>query len=113
MNTFTLEGWCKDDHAKRALPIERIHFKINDEYHLLLEQAEEELQENHNPEKYVPIDISTMELSTSNDCGSLKDCKIRVYIRNDDQRGQFHLVGHRELDNCLVYSNAVMIDQLG
>ncbi|CAD5202420.1 hypothetical protein [Pseudomonas sp. FEN] len=41
------------------------------------------------------------------------DSQFRVYLSARDQRGQLHLVGHRESDGSLVYSNAVMIDQLG
>jgi len=42
--------------------------------------------------------------------GPLSDCQMRVYIHNE--RGQFHLVGHRASDGSLIYSNAVLIDQL-
>ncbi|MRI34031.1 hypothetical protein EOPP23_13625 [Endozoicomonas sp. OPT23] len=113
MNTLTLEGWCKAEGSGQACPIEQIHFRVDEDCRLLLEKAEEELQESTQSETFVPIDMTTMELATSNDCGELKDCKIRVYLRNNDQRGQFHLVANRVSDDCLVYTNAVMIDQLG
>ncbi|MCY1558702.1 hypothetical protein D9M68_956600 [compost metagenome] len=53
-----------------------------------------------------------MELSTPEECGPLSDIQWRVYL-DADERGQFHLVGHRASDGGLVYTNAVMIDQLG
>jgi len=54
-----------------------------------------------------------MELITPEECGPLSDCQLRVYLSAGDQRGQFHLVGHRASDGSLIYTNAVMIDQLG
>jgi hypothetical protein len=35
---------------------------------------------------------------------------MRVYL--SAERGQFHLVGHRASDGSLIYTNAVLIDQL-
>ena len=113
MNALTLEGWCKAEGSSQACPIEVIHFRVNDHCHKLLEQAEEQLQQSPQPEIIVPIDISTMELQTSDDCGALKDCRLRVYLSPMGERGHFHLVANRVEDNGLVYTNAVMVDQLG
>jgi len=52
-------------------------------------------------------------LVTPQECGPLSDCRLRVYLSAGDERGQFHLVGHRASDGSLIYTNAVMIDQLG
>ncbi len=60
----------------------------------------------------VDLDMSTMELITPQECGPLADYRYRVYL-SQDQRGQFHLVGHRASDGSLVYTNAVIVDQLG
>ncbi|MNJ76923.1 hypothetical protein D3C77_743100 [compost metagenome] len=61
----------------------------------------------------IAADMEHMELITPSECGSLSDLQFRVYLSRDDERGQFHLVGHRESDGSLVYTNSVMIDQLG
>ncbi|WP_419535528.1 hypothetical protein [Endozoicomonas sp.] len=113
MNTFTIEGWKKSQPSSSPIPIEMLHFRINDHYHLILEQAEETLLENGQDDMMIDIDISTMELETSKDCGGLADCQLRVYLSRDYQRGHFHLVGHSAIDGSLIYSNAVMVDQLG
>ena len=113
MNTFTLESWCKETGELYSSPIGHIHFRINENCRLLLEEAEIALQETHKPEAFVPIDMSTMELETPPECGRLSDCQLRVYLRPSDDRGQFHLVAHRAMDGSLIYSNAVMVDQLG
>ncbi|MNO05938.1 hypothetical protein D3C81_2275160 [compost metagenome] len=60
----------------------------------------------------VDVDMATLGLKIPDACGALSDCQFRVYL-SDDQRGQFHLVGHLARDGSLIYSNAVMIDQLG
>ena len=112
MNTMTLDGWLKQDNLAKPTHIDSIHFHVSDECHLQLEGAEEELQRNHQAETFIDVDIDSMELRTSTECGPLADCQFRVYL-NADNRGHFHLVGHRSSDNSLVYSNAVMVDQLG
>nr|WP_319527900.1 hypothetical protein [Pseudomonas laurentiana] len=113
MNTLTIEGWCKT--SSEAVPIElgQIHFHVSGADHVRLEQAEEQLKKNNAPEVMVDVDISQMELIMPPECGPLSDCQFRVYLSARDQRGQFHLVGHRATDGALVYSNAVMVDQLG
>lgn len=112
MNTLTIEGWCKASGAKQSTPMGQFHFYVSEPDHLRLEQAEERLQQTHEPEAMVDADMSTMELVTPAECGPLADCRWRVYL-DADQRGQFHLVGHRASDGSLVYTNAVMVDQLG
>lgn len=113
MNTLTLEGWCKAEDSLTACPVEQIHFHIDELSRRLLEQAEEDLHHSQDTECFVPADLSTLELEVSDDLGELTDCQFRVYLRPFDQRGQFHLVGQRVLDHSLVYTNAVMVDQLG
>ena len=113
MNTLTIEGWKKAQRTSKAVPVEMIHFRVNEHYHLLLEQAEEALLENGQNEMLIDIDISTMELKTSKDCGNLTDCQLRVYLSKENQRGHFHLVGRSISDGSLIYSNAIMVDQLG
>lgn len=113
MNTLTIEGWCKPDAGARSQPIGMLHFRVAENYHLLMEQAEETMQQSQENEQLIDVDIDTMELETPAVIGSLTDCQYRVYLGPDDQRGRFHLVAHRASDNALVYSNSVMIDQLG
>ena len=112
MNTFQLEGWRRDAGARVSIPIESMRFHIDERCHLRLEAAEERLQRYQEPELLIEVDMGSLELETSSDCGPLADCHVRVYLDNDD-RGQFHLVGHRASDHSLVYSNAVMVDLLG
>lgn len=113
MNTLTLEGWYKQPGTDNPQPIECIHFRVSEECHLRLEAAEEQLQKTQQPEVFVDLDMSALELETSTDCGPLRDCQLRVYLHPLNSRGHFHLVGHKTSDNSLVYSNAVMVDQLG
>ena len=113
MNTFTIEGWKKSPGASSPTPINNLHFRINDHYHLLLEQAEESLQDSGKEDVMFDIDMETIELQLPVECGKLSNCQLRVYLSQETQRGQFHLVGHCAKDNSLFYSNAMMIDQLG
>ncbi|MDA7088457.1 hypothetical protein PH586_18920 [Pseudomonas sp. SA3-5] len=112
MNTLTIEGWCKASGATKSTPVGSFHFRVSEPDHLRLEQAEERLQKAHEAETLVDADVTELELSLPEECSPLSDCQWRVYL-DADQRGHFHLVGHRASDGGLVYTNAVMIDQLG
>ena len=113
MNTMTLDGWCKPDGAPKSMPIGMIHFRISEQDHLKLEQAEDQLHNSTTKEAMLPLDMAHMELETPTDCGPLADCQARIYLSPDNDRGQFHLVGHRASDGSLIYTNSVMVDQLG
>ncbi|KXG80089.1 hypothetical protein [Pseudomonas mosselii] len=111
MSTLTIEGWCKSDGDRRSSPVGDIHFDIQGPTHTALEQAEERLQQSHEPEAMVDVDMDTLNLVLPEGYGPLADCRLRVYLSNDE-RGQFHLVGHRASDGSLIYTNAVLIAQL-
>ncbi|MDD2046172.1 hypothetical protein [Pseudomonas putida] len=111
MSTLTIEGWCKRNGEQKSTPVGDIHFDILGANHTRLEQAEERLQNSHEPEAMVDVDMPSLNLVIPEGYGPLADCQLRVYL-DQDQRGQFHLVGHRASDGSLIYSNAVLIAQL-
>ena len=113
MNRLTVEGWCRKFDVEAPIPLAGIRFRISAACHLELEKAEEELEKTHAPEKFVIVDVSTLDLELPAEVGALADCQIRVYLSPLDGRGQFHLVGHRSSDGALVYTEPVMVDQLG
>ncbi|SEE94353.1 MULTISPECIES: hypothetical protein [Pseudomonas] len=110
MSALTIEGWCRTGDDKKSTPIGEIQFYVDGPLHLRLEQAEERLQKTHEPEAMVDVDMSTLDLELPEGYAPLSDCQMRVYLHSE--RGQFHLVGHRASDSSLIYSNAVLIDQL-
>ncbi|WP_097303083.1 hypothetical protein [Pseudomonas chlororaphis] len=110
MSALTIEGWCKAGNAQKSMPLGEIHFNVDGPLHLRLEEAEERLQQTHESEAMVDVDMDTMELIMPEGYSPLSDCQMRVYLQHG--RGQFHLVGHRASDGSLIYSNAVLIDQL-
>ncbi|MDP3848777.1 MAG: hypothetical protein Q8R10_20360 [Pseudomonas sp.] len=115
MNTLNIEGWCKTGADEQSTPMGFINFHVSEADHLRLEQAEVQLQTAETPEVMVAADMSTLDLITPQECGPLTDCQYRVFLSSvsTEPRGQFHLVGHRASDGSLVYTNAVMVDQLG
>ncbi|RON01651.1 hypothetical protein BK659_24370 [Pseudomonas brassicacearum] len=110
MSALTIEGWCKISGNQKSIPVGEIHFDVDGPLHLRLEEAEERLQTTHEPEAMVDVDMSSMDLVIPEGYGPLSDCQMRVYLQHS--RGQFHLVGHRASDGSLIYTNAVLIDQL-
>lgn len=111
MSTLTIEGWFKGEGDRRSTPVGDIHFDIQGVNHRKLEQAEEHLQQSHDSEAMVDVDMDSLNLVLPEGYGPLSDCRLRVYL-SDDERGQFHLVGHRASDGSLIYTNAVLIAQL-
>ncbi|SEM54023.1 hypothetical protein SAMN04487857_102516 [Pseudomonas sp. ok272] len=110
MSTLTIEGWCKVKDHQKSTPVGEIHFYVDGALHQRLEQAEEQLQQTLAPEAMVDVDLQTLSLQLPEGYGPLSDCQMRVYL--SEERGQFHLVGHRASDGSLIYTNAVLIDQL-
>lgn len=113
MNTLTIEGWCKPEGASKSTRIESLHFRVSEEAHLAMEDAEEKLQDSGTTEVFVTPDMEGLELQTSADCGELTDCKFRVYLNADDQTSNFHLVAKRVSDGALIYSDAVLVEFIG
>jgi len=109
---MTLEGWCKTSADQKPTPLEDIHFFVSDADHLRLEQAEEYLQNSGKHDIMVDADLDDLDLKMPDGYGPLSDCQYRVYLNQSDHRGHFHLVGHRASDGSLIYTNAVLIDQL-
>ncbi|AGI23108.1 hypothetical protein ACYCAX_19040 [Pseudomonas sp. MT3] len=112
MSAMTLEGWCKTRPDQKPTPLEDIHFFVSDADHLRLEHAEEYLQNSGAHDVMVDADLDNLDLKMPEGFGPLSDCQYRVYLSHGDQRGHFHLVGHRASDGSLIYTNAVLIDQL-
>ncbi len=112
MSTLTIEGWCKPDNAQRSTPLGGFRFYVGGSNHLRLEEAEVMLQKNNQQETMIDADLDELKLVPPEDCGPLSDCRFRVYLSAQEGRGQFHLVGRRASDGSLVYTNAVLIDQL-
>ncbi|WP_433737171.1 hypothetical protein [Pseudomonas putida] len=110
MSALTIEGWCKPRADQKSTPTGEIHFFVDGPLHQRLEEAEERLQSTHEREAMVDVDFDTLELRVPEGYGPLSDCQMRVYLHHE--RGQFHLVGHRASDGSLIYTNAVLIDQL-
>ncbi|VVN87935.1 hypothetical protein [Pseudomonas fluorescens] len=110
MSTLTIEGWCKASGAQKSTPVGEIHFYVDGDLHLRLEQAEEHLEKTHDSEVMVDVDMNTLDLKLPEGYGPLSDCQMRVYLH--EERGHFHLVGHQASDSSLIYTNAVLVAQL-
>ncbi|MGH8345172.1 MAG: hypothetical protein ACRES5_01180 [Pseudomonas sp.] len=110
MSALTIEGWCKPSPDQKSIQIGEIHFYVDGPLHVRLEEAEERLQNSHEREAMVDVDMGSMDLIMPEGYAPLSDCQMRVYLHHE--RGQFHLVGHRASDGSLIYTNAVLIDQL-
>ena len=105
MSTLTIEGWCKSSPDTKSTRIEGIHFYLSGTERRNLEDAEDEPQRTHARESWVAVDSSTLELQFPAGFGPLSDCQLRVYLDRDER-------GHRASDGSLIYTNAVLVDQL-
>lgn len=110
MHPLTVECYLKPQGANASEPAGQARFSISEKDHRRLEQVEEALQESGQYETIIPVSPSDVHLELPDGVERLEDCKIRVYVRKEDGRGQFHLFGHRAGDHSLFYTNAVMVD---
>ncbi len=62
MNTLSVEGWHKPNANASSIPIGLLNFRVSEKYHLLLEQAEDEMELSHEPERFIDVDMEPMEL---------------------------------------------------
>ena len=113
MNTLSIEGWCKPTRDTASQPQGLLRFRVAEKYHCAMERAEEALQINQSGEQFIDVDPKTLELDAAPEYGEVASPRFRVYLGRSDQRGHFHLVARRASDDALIYSNSVMIDQLG
>lgn len=113
MNTFTIESWCKPPGAEKSSPMGLISFRVGEDYRLQMESLEERLAANDETQADISVRMSTLELKTPDECGELSDAQFHVFVKKHDKRGHFFLKGHRKSDDALIYSNAVMVDELG
>lgn len=114
MNTFNLESWCKPQGAAKSQPMGLMTFRVSEDAHLKMEAAEDQMtQDSKAHEMDIPVDIDSLELQLPPDCEALSDAAFHVYRHAHEGRSHFFLTGHRASDGALVYSNAVLVDQLG
>lgn len=114
MNTFTIESWCKPVGADKSEPMGQISFRVNDEYKLQMESMEEELSHSGQSQGDISVrNMSSLELDTPSECGMLSDAQFHVFVHKSEGRGHFFLKGHRASDDALIYSNAILVDELG
>lgn len=111
MNTMSLESWCKPKGFEQSIASGVIGLRINDDYHLTLEQEAARLEKEGIREKLIPIETGELEMTLPSELGEISDCSLRLYL-DEEHRGHFHLVAHRASDDALIYTNAVMVEQL-
>lgn len=81
--------------------------------HLKLEKLEESMQAEGGSETYLDCGRE-VDITNSDNIRDVSDWRVRVFLSRDDvRRGMFHLVGQRHSDQSVIYSNTVMVDQLG
>jgi len=110
MHPLTLECYIKPEGAERSEPAGRVRFAISPADHRRMEEAEEKLQHSDDRETMLNVDLTKLDLDLPPHVEALEKCQLRVYLHEEDERGHFHLVGHRKGDHSLFYTNAVMVD---
>ena len=106
---LSLEAWEESSKSDQSEEVGTIRLEIGDREFRSLERMENELKQSENREAFLNVSPQTLSLQTPGHCGPLSDCKIRVYLREEDDTGHFHLVGRRAENDALIYTNAVMV----
>jgi hypothetical protein len=82
---------------------------VSDDGYRALEQLEQQLKENDQPELMMDVAASQIDLDLPGECGEVNQCKIRVYLDEETRAGLFHFVGHASRDDSLVYTEPTMV----
>lgn len=104
-----LETWHKPKQAKHSEEIGITRLHIDENQYRRLEQAELELKQSDCQEAFLDLEEEDIDLQPPQGFGALADCKIRLYLREADDSGHFHLVGRRAQDDALIYTNSVLV----
>ena len=96
---LALETWHKSHQAQQSEEVGVTRLDIGEAHYRRLEEVELNLKESQRKEAFVEVDGSDIDLQPPRQCGPLAECKIRVYLREDDDSGHFHLVGRRASDD--------------
>jgi hypothetical protein len=106
---LTVEAWHKPEPASTSQALGLMRLDIDEKAYRSLEKIERKLQDSEEREAYLPVNPDELHLKIPSHCERLSDCQIRVYLRDEDDSGLFHLVGRRAGGDGLVYTNAVML----
>jgi len=110
MQQLMLACHIKPEGAERSESAGEMGFSLRPEDHLKLEEAQEALQQNDEPERYITIDLNSIQINSPSTLGDLEDGKFRIYLNKSDGRGHFHLVAYTKQNHSLVYSDAAMVN---
>lgn len=110
MFPLTTDCYLKKTGDNDSQIIGKVKFHVSEADHRRLENAEAALQESGDDEIMLAISAEDIELQLPEAVGRLSDCQVRVYLNKQEDRGFFHIVGHRKSDGGLIYSDAIMID---
>jgi hypothetical protein len=106
---LTLDTWYKPKRARQSEAIGITRLAIDEAQYRRLEQAELELKQSARQEMFLDLEQGDIDLQPPEGYGALADCKLRLYLRDADDSGHFHLVGRRAQDDALVYTNSVLV----
>ena len=106
---LSLEAWEKPHHSEESQGLGTLRIVIGDKEYSSLEKIERDLKESEEREALIQVSPAALSLQAPRECGPLTECKIRVYLREEDDTGHFHLVGRRAENGAPVYTNAVML----
>ena len=109
MHPFEIESHIKPEGAERSEDAGLVRFALPDAVYHRLEELEEELIESDRKETFIDVDPTALKLELPPEVPALRDCKLRLYVKSSDNKGHFHIVGHRASDGALFYSNSIMV----
>ena len=106
---LSLEAWQKSHESEEVEEMGTVRMEISEREFSSLAKIERDLKESEEREAFLKVSPATLSLQPPRECGPLADCKIRVYLREEDDTGHFHLVGRRAANDAPVYTNSVML----
>ena len=110
---LTLETWNKSDVAEQLEEIGHTAISIDDDTFQQIASTEQSLRQRASShEAFIDAEAGKVQIKPPPGIGGLVDCKLRVYLNEEDRNGRFHLIARREADNSMVYTRPVMINMI-
>ena len=107
---LTLETWNRADGSEHLEEVGHTAIRMDDDKFQQIARTEQTLrQRDSSHEAFIDAEASKVQIKPPPGIGGLVDCKLRVYLNEEDRSGHFHLIARREADNSMVYTKAVMI----
>ncbi len=106
---LSVDTFLKSTPEAKSDVVGRTTITVDEEGFRQLEKLEESLKSSGSEELLAPVHEAAIQAEVPADLGEIRDQKVRIFLGEDGETGQFHLVAKRVDDEALVYTEPTII----